>query len=369
MNKKIKVCHVVSGLKSGGVETMIYNYCTNMSKEKFEWYVIYQHEASEKNLKEFKQAGFNLKRIHSKTKNPIKNYIDTYIFLKENNIDVVHAHMTLMNFIPLIAAKKLKIKIRISHSHNCFFDRNIFKKIFAYLCKKIIKKNSTVCLACGEEAGKYLYKKDEYIIINNALDLNKFMFNKVSRRKIRTEYKITDDMFVIGHVGRFVEQKNHIFLLNVLKKIVEENEKTILVLIGDGKLKKDMMKKAQELGINNNVIFVGIVENINEFYSAIDCFCLPSLWEGLPVVAIEAQCSGVDCIFSNNIDMNVKINNNISFLKLDEDEWKRKIIYIENKNLNNRTINKDLFINKHYSIIDEAKRLEKIYEGEIYNET
>ena len=130
-----------------------------------------------------------------------------------------------------------------------------------------------------------------------------------------------------------------------------------------------MMKKAQELGINNNVIFVGIVENINEFYSAIDCFCLPSLWEGLPVVAIEAQCSGVDCIFSNNIDMNVKINNNISFLKLDEDEWKRKIIYIENKNLNNRTINKDLFINKHYSIIDEAKRLEKIYEGEIYNET
>lgn len=370
MNTKIRVCHVVSGLKSGGVETMIYNYCTNMSKEKFEWYIIYQHEASEKNLNEFKNAGFHLKRIHSKAKNPIKNYIDTYNFLKENKINVVHAHMTLMNFIPLIAAKKLNIKVRISHSHNCFFDKNILKKFFAYLCKKIIKNNATICLACGEDAGKYLYEKDKYIVINNALDLNKFIFNKVSRIKIRNKYKIADDMFVIGHVGRFVEQKNHNFLLNVFKKIVEKNNKVMLILIGDGELKKYIMKRAQELEINHNIIFVGIVENVNEFYSAFDCFCLPSLWEGLPVVAMEAQCSGVNCIFSNNIDMNVKINNNISFLNLDENKWKRKIIdLINKKNSDNRIINKSLFIDRHYSIIDEAKRLEKIYEGEIYNET
>lgn len=363
--KKIKVCHVVCGLRSGGVESMIFNYCSKLDNNKFEWYLLYQHEPTEKNLKEFKELGFKLLRITSKIKNPLKNYLETYEFFKKNKIDVVHSHMTLMNWIPLLAAKKLGIPIRISHSHNSDLrKKNIFVRLFENFCKKLNKNYATFFLACGEKAGQYLYGKDKFDIIQNALDVDKFLFNLSNRIKIREQYEIDDEQIVIGHIGRFVKQKNHEFIIQMFEKICQNYpNKYKLLLIGDGESKDRIKEYVTNSIIKNDVIFTGIVDNTNEFYSAFDCFILPSLWEGLPVVAIEAQISGVNCVLSKNIDNECKINENVLFVENTLDVWTDAIYNLKIE----RTSNLERLNAKGFNIDKELKKIEKIYtyeEGE-----
>lgn len=360
---KIKVCHVVCGLKSGGAESVIYNYCSAVNSDKYEWYLLYQHEPSKKNIDEFKNIGFHLKRIPSKAKHPIKNYKETYKFLKNNKIDVVHCHMTLMNFIPLIAAKKLKIKVRICHSHNSDIrKKNIIVKMIEKVLKVLCIKNATHLVACGKEAGKYMFGNNEFQILHNAMNLNKYQYSEKNRKKIRKNYNITNENFVIGHIGRFTKQKNQIFIIELFKKIYEEDKNFVLFLIGDGEQRKFIIDKIKEYGLEKNIILPGILNNTNEIYSAFDVFILPSLWEGLPVVSIEAQASGLQTILSNNIDKKAIIEKEkCTMLDLDIKKWKKQILEEKNKK-SSRDININLFINKNLDIKTEVNKIEKIYD-------
>ena len=359
--RKIKVCHVVSGLKCGGVETMIYNYASVLDASKYEMHLLYQHEATEKNIKEFNEIGFYLKRISSKVRHPILNFIETYRYFKNNKFDVVHCHMTLMNCIPLVAAKKLKIPIRICHSHNSDVrKKNKFILYFEKILKRICIKNSTNLIACGSDAGKYMYEDLPFVILNNALNLNKFKYSINIRKKIRSLHNIKKDEILIGHIGRFTKQKNHEFLINVFVKILKKNPKYKLILLGDGELKKSIEEYVKECDIEEKIIFTGIVDNVNEYYSAFDIFVLPSIWEGFPVVAIEAQASGIPCVLSNNIDNRCIMNSNVSMIELNIEKWCEKIISL---NLDGRMFNNEL-LDKGYDINEERKKLEHIYKGE-----
>lgn len=364
---KIEVCHVVSGLKTGGVESMIYNYCSHMDFDKYNFHILYQHEPSKKNVDEFEKIGFKLHRISSKVKHPFKNYFETKKYLKNNNINVVHCHMTLMNFIPLFAAKRLNIKRRICHSHNSDVRK---KYIFIKMIEKILKlfciHYATDLVACGVDAGVYMYgENNKYEVINNALDLNKYMFSNEKRKQIRKKFNISDDTFVIGHVGRFTEQKNHDFLINVFQSILLRNKKVALFLLGNGELYENIKEKCNELKINKYVNFIGVVDNVCDYYSAFDIFVLPSIWEGLPVVSIEAQASGIKCFFSNKIDKNAVIyNKNSKLIELDEKEWARNLEEaIKKSNKYDRTIDMQLLCNSGYDINTEMKKLKKMYIG------
>lgn len=365
--KKIKVCHIVSGLKAGGVETMIYNYCSHLGKDRYEFHLLYQHNPSKKNVEEFESIGFKLKRIPSKVKHPIKNYLSTKKYFKENSFDVVHCHMTLMNFIPLIAAKKCKVPIRICHSHNSDVrNKNIFIKFLYAILKKICINNATDLVACGIDAGKYMYGKREFIIINNSLDLKKFEYNNTIREKIRKKYGIEKNEILIGHIGRFTNQKNHKFIINLFTELINkkntENKNYKLLLIGDGEQKSKVEEMVKNDDLKDKVIFTGVVDNTNEFYSAIDIFILPSLWEGLPVVGIEAQVSGLPCLFSSNIDNNVVLNLDRSYLlNLNVTDWVKKIQEVSN-NKYKRTTNIAVFNSKNLNIDKEYTKLKEIYE-------
>ena len=356
---KKKVCHIVSGLKAGGVESMIYNYCKYI-KDDYKFYLLYQHEASQKNLDEFEKIGFELKKIPPKIKHPIKNFIETYKFLKKNEIDIVHCHMTLMNIIPLFAARLLHIEVRICHSHNndvrkknCLIK--VLEKIIKYLCIK----NSTHLVACGNEAGKYMYGERKFYILNNAMDLDLYKYNKNNREKIRKQYSLKYDEILIGHIGRFTEQKNHKFLTD---------NKYKLMLIGDGELRNKIEKIVLEKGLNEDIIFTGIVPNTNEFYSAFDLFLLPSLWEGFPVVSIESQISGLKCAYSNNIDVNCKILD--TTMLIDNNDINKWIEFsLITNNDYDRTCNEVLFEKNNLNINIEVKKLKAIYEGENFNES
>ncbi len=359
---KTKICHVLSGLGAGGVESVIYNYCSQMDKNKYEWHILYQHEPSQKNIDEFEKLGFKLVQIPSKSKHPIKNYKQTYDYFRHEKIDVVHCHMTLMNFIPLIAARRLKIKSRICHSHNSDVrKKGIIVKCIEKILKRLCIMNATSLLSCGEEAGRYMYGEKKFTIINNALDLKKFRYNINSRKNIRNKYHIDNDAFIIGHIGRFTNQKNHTFIINIFKEIHKKNKKAILMLIGDGELREEIMALVKAYKLTKYVIFTGIVSNTNDYYSAFDMFILPSIWEGLPVVGIEAQISGLNCLLANNIDHNViVIKEKVSLLGLNEIAWVNEAQKIINMK-KNRKIDENQFNQKNFNILKEVEKLENIY--------
>lgn len=367
-NEKIRVCHVICGLKSGGVETVIYNYCKEIGNEEFEWFVLYQHEPAQKNVEEFEKIGVKLYRIPSKIKHPIKNYKETKKYLKKEKIDIVHCHMTLMNFIPLIAAKKNGIKTRICHSHNSDTrDKNILIRVIEQILKKISIENATQLVACGNDAGKYMFGKRKFIVLYNSMDLRKFMFDSNIRKSEREKMGIDDSTIVLGNIGRFTKQKNHVFLLEVFKKILLEEKNVKLVLVGDGEQRENIEILAQEMGIYKNIIFTGVISNTNYMYSLFDIFLLPSLWEGLPVVAIEAQAAGLRCFFSNTIDSDSVIDEkSAKLLELDTELWKNEVLKVLNfTNESNRKININKFIEKNLDITNEAKKLKEIYKENI----
>lgn len=359
--KKKKICHVVCGLQSGGAESVIINYCSNMDNEKYEWHILYQHNPIQKSYNEFKKLNFKIKRIPSKKIRPIGNFLQTYFYFKKNDIDVVHSHMTLMNFFPLIAAKLANVQIRISHSHSCN-NKNIgfVREKIETLFKKICIKYSVVLVSCGKNAGEYMYKNEEYILLPNAVNIDKYKYNKKNREEIRKKYNIDDDCFLIGHIGNFNITKNHLFMLELIEKLKEFNVK--LILVGNGELYEKIVETSKNKKLDNFVIFTGIVEKPEMYYSAFDLFILPSLWEGLPLVSIEAQTNSLNCIISNQVDLSCKINDNVKFLNLNIEDWKKEIIKL--LNINSRTKNNKVPYS-NYNINKTVKIIEKIYNNEV----
>ena len=308
----------------------------------------------------FENLDFNLKQIAYKIKKPITNICETYNIIKKNKIDVVHCHMTLMNCIPLFCAKMIGTPIRICHSHNCDVrKKNIIIKFVEGILKKICIRNATVLVACGKDAGQYMYNKKKYIILNNALVLEKFKFDRLKRQEIRKMYNISEEDILIGHIGRFTEQKNHKFIIEVFNKLNKTNPKYKLALLGEGKLKSQVEESVANYKLD--VIFTGCVNNVSDYYSAFDIFVLPSLWEGLPVVGVEAQASGLICLFSKNIDENVEIDKEkVLFLDNEIQEWENKIIKLKDE-IYNRATNEEMFKIKNLNIKEEFKKLEDIY--------
>lgn len=363
--KKIKICHVVSGLKSGGAEAMIYNYFEKMDMSKYECHILYQHTPLKKNVEEFEKLGFILKRITSKKKNIFKNYTETKKYFLENNIEIVHCHMTLANFIPLIAARRAKIKVRICHSHESEKPRIFLKKALYKLYKYLCVKNATTLVACGEEAGKFLYGKKEFIILNNALDIEKYSFKSEIRKKIRKDMGITDNTLVIGHIGRFIEVKNHTFIIDCFEKLTKENENYKLILIGNGELESKIKSIVAQKKLNDKVCFTGVVSNPYDYYNAFDLFILPSIREGLPIVALEAQANGLKCFLSKNIDKkSVIVDENCKMLELNEQKWIKELKEV-NQSYERKNV-KENFSEKNLEISKESKKLDELYKESYY---
>ena len=360
---KIKVCHFVSGLVSGGVEQIIYNYTKELDKDEFDTTIVYQHDPNQKNVDEFQKLGVKLINIPEKTKHPIKNFIRTFKIIKRERYDVIHCHMTLMNFIPLFCASLCKVRVRICHSHN--FDnrkKSILIKVFEKICKILCKLFANCYLACGEEAGIYLYGKKKFTILNNVINIENFKFNNEIRERVRKNLKCTDQ-YVIGHIGRFTKQKNHAVLIKIFREVYEKEKDVILLLIGTGELQEDIKKEVVENGLQDKVIFLGNVNNANEIYQAMDIFLLPSLWEGLPVVGIEAQVSGLTCLFSNKITEAIKITEKSYMLDInDTDKWREAVLNNFYSNEDEReVVNLEKFDQLGYNPKKEVEKLKRVY--------
>ena len=357
---KIKIVHVVGGLNFGGVEAVLINYFSNINLENYDLTVI-SHEKSNKECKEqFEKIGFTIYEVPSKKENLKENIKQIYNILKKEKPDIVHSHLTLSNYAPLFIAWICKVRVRISHSHLVYERKNIIQKLHAFLSNL----SATHYMACGEAAAKYLFgkkrgKKSKVYILNNAVDISKFQYLEKTRSEIRKELGI-EEKFVVGHIGRFHEQKNHEFLITAFKEVIKQNDNAVLLLIGNGKLKEKIKNQIERENIQDNVIILSGKNNIYDYYQAMDLFVLPSLYEGLGMVLIEAQISGLPCLASSTIPNEVKITPLLKFLDINSTSiWSEQIL--KSKCNYNRLQYIDEVKKSGYDIRKEAEKLDKFY--------
>ena len=344
VDKNIRVCQVLHGIVGGGSEQVVLNYCSRMRDIHFD--LLYQYEPNPQILERFNEAGINCIQIPDKVHHPLKHLWTMYKIFRQGKYDVVHCHLDwFLNSYVCFIAMLAGVRKRIAHHHQAYTVQepvegpktrlvslpiHLAKNLLCFIMRIPCKLFATHWLACGEAAaingwGKSAVAKGKVTILPNAIDPERFKFTESARKEIRTKYGIKDGDFVVGHVGRFYPQKNHDFLIDVFSEIHKQKPNAKLLLLGDGPLQEKIKQKVESLGLAESVIFAGLQKEPAPFYSAMDVFAFPSLWEGLPLTLVEAQYAGLPCFVSEYITKEAGISPKTECLPLDLSLWVSRI--------------------------------------------
>lgn len=364
----IRVLHVLASMNIGGAETFIMNVYRNIDRNKVQFdFLLHTNKISAYN-DEILALGGKIFCISPRNEGVLKNYIELNNFFKHNNeYRIVHQHLSSLSYVePLKFARKYGVPIRILHSHSTREGGSFFHKYIHNLNKLSVEKVATNYFACSDLAAKWMfgkkqYNSNNYDIINNGVSMEKFSFENDSRIEMRKTLGL-DNKFIVGHLGNFVYPKNHEFIIQLFKKIKEQNPESILMLVGDGDLREKIEKNVAELGLRESVIFTGTRKEVQKYLWAMDVFVFPSHYEGFPVTLVEAQASGLPCVVSTNITRQVSITNDIYFMDLKSgiEAWANKIIELGRKN--DRCNKSNQIIDLEFDIANVAKKLESFYE-------
>lgn len=285
LDEKIIVAHIMGKWNGGGVESVVMNYYRNIDRNRIQFHFLCDEDSTDIPYEEIEKLGGKVIVIPPYQK-LFKYQKELYRIFKENNYKIIHSHINALSVFPLRIAKKAGVPIRIAHSHSTSNKKEWKKNILKMILRPFSKLYANNYFACTEYAGKWLFGKKvverkELNVINNAIDLKKFEFNENIRGELRKELGIREDVLVIGHVGRFMKQKNHEFLIDVFNELIKKNENSILMLIGQGPLLNEMKQKVRDLNIEDKVKFIGQVTDIEKYYNIMDIFLFPSIYEGL----------------------------------------------------------------------------------------
>lgn len=362
----IRVLHVIASLHFGGSQAFVMNLYQNIDKSKvqFDFVVIPEEKKDLYDVVE-KMGG----KIYVMPRYNILNHF-SYVnwwndfFNAHREYKIVHGHVRSTGAIFLSIAKKHGL-VTVSHSHSTSNGKGLSGYI-KDLMQLPIRNIADYFFACSEDAGKWLFgekviKQSNYKVIPNGICIDKFKFNLQKRKYIRRELGIQPDEIVIGHVGRFVKAKNHEFLLILFAAYTNQNNKSRLLLLGDGELLPEIKRLSIELGIEEKVLFLGSKFNTEDFYQAMDAFVFPSLWEGLGIVAIEAQANGLPCVVSNHIPSEAVVTENVVSLSLEcINDWVRELQKIKIREYNGISLCSDRRL-LHYDMKDISKKMQQFY--------
>lgn len=323
MKKKsepIRIAHIIGKWVGGGVEAVVMNYYKNIDHSKIQFDFICDNDSTNIPYEEIEKLGGKVILIPPYQK-VFSYHRQLKKVLKEGNYKIVHSHINTMSVFPLMAAKSAKVPVRIAHSHSTTNKKEWKKNILKQVLRPSSKLFATHYFACTEHAGRWLFGNKEFdkgnvYVLNNAIDLEKFKYDEAKRKKKRKELSIPNNALVIGHIGRFMKQKNHEFLIDVFSEIHKKDGNSILLLAGQGPLMEELKKKVEELKLLNSVIFLGQRDDVADLYQAFDVFMLPSLYEGLGIVLIEAQCAGLPSFASTEVPEIAKVSNILDFINL-----------------------------------------------------
>lgn len=361
----IRIAQVIGKWVGGGVEAVVMNYYRHIDKSKIQFDFICDDDSTNIPYEEIEKLGGKVILIPPYQK-LFKYHKELKRVLKEGNYKIVHSHINTLSVFSLFAAKCAKVPVRIAHSHSTTNKKEKKKNLMKQVLKPFSKLFATDYMCCSELAGRWLfgdklYDEGKIYLLNNAIDLQKFEYNEKIREEVRKELNIDEETFVIGHIGRFVEQKNHSFLIDIFDELQKQRPNSILMLVGQGPLQDAIKAKVEQLGLKNKVLFLGQRNDATRLYQAMDVFVLPSLYEGLPVVGVEAQAAGLLCIFSDDMTKETKVLDSTKFISLAErrKEWSN-IIQEQFMTYQRKNTAEELIKNR-FSIEKEAKCLEEKY--------
>ena len=365
--RQIHVLHFIHSMNMGGAENMIMNLYRSIDREviQFDFLVhsnekgIFEDEIEKLGGKIYRAPYYKIINGRAYT-----HFLDNF-FRQHSEIKIVHGHVGSCAHIYLKIAKKYGC-FTIAHSHNArpkISVRSIAYRFFTYRTRHV----ADYFMSCGQKAGEYRFGKKitkdirRYHILNNGIDTNKFVYNVQVRNRIRKELGIGDSELLIGHIGRFQEQKNHKYLIGILKELVKYRNDVKLIMVGDGELRQKIENQVKADKLSEHVIFAGIRNDVNDLLQGMDCFVFPSFYEGLPVTVIEAQASGLPCIISENVTKEVNITDLVTYLpiaKYNLPDWAAKII---KESRIQRRNTKEEIVNAGYDVEETANWLQRFY--------
>lgn len=328
MSRQLRVLQILTGLDRGGMETMTMNYYRNIDRARVQFDFLLHREKVGDYEAEALALGAQIFRVPRQ--NPLNPgyWHALNRFFDKHNYQIVHVQLDCMSALPLFVAKSHGIPVRIAHSHNSRQDKDI-KYPLKLLCKHFIRHEATDLLACGVDAGRWMFGTDNFTVLKNAISVDDFAYNEERRSRVRMELGIARNAFVVGHVGRFVPSKNHSFILEVFSTLLSSYPNAVLLLVGNGELRLETERLTNELGIADSVRFLGVRSDVPDIMQAMDVFFMPSLYEGLPLVLVEAQAAGLPCVISDSIPVDCDIDSRLIFrFSLDEsrNEWAKAIL-------------------------------------------
>lgn len=359
MKNILVICTNVFGYN--GIASVILNYYKAIDKEKIHIDMVLINEPRQEIKELFEENNTNLYVI-KRNSNPFSYMKSLKEIMKSNNYELVHIHGNSATMaIELMVAKSVGIKVRIPHCHNVTTDHGIIHNVL----KPIFNKSYSYGFACGKDAGKWLYGDKDFVVINNGIDTDNFKFNSEYRDAIRDKYHL-EGKYVVGHVGIFNYQKNHKALIDIFVKLHKKNKNSVLMLIGEGDNYDEIKELVKLEKLEDCVIFVGTTDDVNKYMMAFDVFALPSRFEGLPLVLVEAQCTGLPCVASREVSVEADITGLVDYEDYEETElYANKLNSVHNRNYDREVTAKETrktICLKGYSIWDNAKRIEELYD-------
>ena len=359
----IRVLQVMGGLERGGAETLVMNWLRAIDREKIQFDFVIHTPTKGAHYEEIRSLGgkiYHCPRYTGKNHMQYKRWWKSFL-AEHPEYTIVHGHARSTASIYLKIAAKLGRKA-IAHSHSTSSGSGL-----AALIKRILqlplRYRSYYLMACSNEAGRWLFgsracRSDRYLLLPNSADISHFCFDAQIRDEYRKMLGI-ENCFVLGHVGRFHEAKNHLFLLEVFNELHNKNENSRLLLVGDGELRWQIEERIRQLGLTDSVILTGSRGNVSDYLQAMDVFVFPSLWEGLPVSVIEAQAASLPCLISDTITMDVNITEQIRRLPIQSTApWMKALTEEE---LFRKDVTDDIK-KAGFDVQDSVKKLTKFYE-------
>lgn len=372
-NTPLRVLVLDTVMDRGGAETMMMNYLRHFDRSKVTYDFLVNRDYRAAYEDEIEALGGHIYRMCPMYPQYFARYKREFrAFLKQHpEYRIIHSNLEERSYFPLRVAAEQGILVRIAHAHNRPVGFNL-KSIFREYFRMRLPKYVTHMFACGTEAGDWLFgenNRGRVIQQRNAIDTSAYRYDSAIAKQVREEFGVTDpNTFVLGHVGRFFPQKNHVFLIDIFAQVHKQHPNSVLWLVGGGELndelKNQIKAKVKELGLTDAVKFLGVRSDVNRLVQGMDSFVLPSLYEGLPVTMIEAQASGLPCTISDRVPKQCDVTGNVQVIGLDDSpsQWAKKIWdQYSTHDKSERANGADIVTDAGFDIKSNAEWLQKFY--------
>lgn len=359
----VRVAQIMGKLSAGGVESVLYNYYRFIDKSKYQFDFFYDADSTVSPPQELIDMGAHFYQI------PPYQQLPAYIKALErcfraNQYAIVHSNMNTLAVFSLFAAWRAGVPVRIVHNHSTAGKGETKKNVLKYILRPFAGVFATDRCACSRYAGEWMFGKKavengKVMIFNNAIDCAKYRYDERLRQDVRHELGV-EGRFVVGHVGRFCYQKNHEFLIELFEQVHRQEPTAVLLLVGAGELMDEVKTKVHAKGLDDAVLFLGVRQDVSQLYQAMDCFVLPSRYEGLGMVGVEAQASGLPCVFSDEVPREAALTRNVHYLSLavPVTTWATSVL---NDRCFERKDTLEAIREAGFDIEEEAGRLERYY--------